>query len=235
MTTERNAMAWEWLAQQYGASISTVCRLCEVSRPRGYELARTWQQAGFVHTQRMPSEGPGGSWSNELWVWPTRETAWAFLGFDPGPWFPRLTTVAHTRALAELRLTLTGRELDPEVWTSERLLRRESNPWRSQCSRHVHDGWFTDGSGDRWAVEVELSVKSRAGRAVRSLRAALEAAHSENLTGVVYFVRGRAVRRSVDNAARILSEQGQDELLAMLDIRDLDRFLTGTTNSEEAS
>ncbi|MEU7140856.1 helix-turn-helix domain-containing protein [Nocardia sp. NPDC046473] len=237
MSTERNAMAWEWLAQQKGAPIETVAELCGVSRPRIYELVRQWRRAGFVETARMPSQGPNGSWSTSLWVWPTRETGWAFLGFDPGPWFPRVTTVAHVRALAELRLRLTGTALDPLVWTSERLLRHRDPGLREAGRRylHVHDAEFSDSSGVRWALEAELTRKKGADRLATVVRTALEAARTRELAGVVYFVRGSAVRAGIDAAVRSLAEAGAAELLQSLDVRDLDEFLTAGTSSEEVS
>ncbi|QIS10634.1 hypothetical protein [Nocardia arthritidis] len=237
MTSERNALALEWIAQQCAVPVSLLAELCQVSRPRAYELTRSWVRSGLVVAERMPSEGPDFSWSNELWVWLTRETAWAYLGFDPGPWRPRVSTAAHVRALAELRFTLTGTAVDPSVWTSERLLRhRDPDSWETGPGRgHVHDAEFRDRSGDRWAVEVELTRKKGDGRAAKVLRASLEAARARGLAGVVYFTRGIAVRAGMNAAIRSLEQAGATDLLASLDVRDLDRTLSGRTDSEEVS
>ncbi|MFJ9365418.1 hypothetical protein ACIRRA_13500 [Nocardia sp. NPDC101769] len=237
MTSARNAMFWEWSAQQYAVPIGLAAEVCEVALNRMYELAHGWKRAGFVHTGRFPSMGPGGVWSNTLWLWTTRETTWSFTGFDPGPWSPRLSTVNHLRALGELRLALTGRELDPQVWTSERLLRRRgAYLWEAGATRdHVHDGEFRDGAGDRWAVEVELTRKRGGGRLAETVRAALEAARTRNLSGVVYFTRGTDVRQGLDTAVAELADAGHGELLHTLDIRDLDQFLSGSNDSKEVS
>lgn len=218
----RDYAALEWLAQMQGAPLDVIADLLGVSQSRAYGITNRWASADAAQAGRVAMGGPG--WSGPRWVWPTRETAWSMLGVDPGPWMPRPSTAAHVRAVGELRLRLTGASTDTDVWMPERLLRRRHQGQRVRGVKvpHVHDGWFTDPTGARWAVEVELSRKTDAGRLVAMVGAAVEEARACGLAGVVYFTRGPGVARGVSAAKEQLSDR---DLAVDLVIRDLDEVL----------
>ena len=79
----RDNTGHEWLSQMYGAPWDVVAALAGVSRPRVYALMDRWVQVGAVHVGRVASGGPAGR-EGPRWVWPTRETAWSFLGWIRG-------------------------------------------------------------------------------------------------------------------------------------------------------
>ncbi|WP_282779962.1 hypothetical protein [Nocardia sp. CC201C] len=229
----------EWTAQQYGLPLSLLMTMMQ-RRPRtAYAFAKRLKDAGRAQVSRVGYGSPG-PWRRSkhfdtadetphgpLWLYPTREIAWGYLGFDPGEWHPKPSTAAHLTAVSELRLALTGLETDPEIWTSERLLRRIVKPEAGQPSSHLHDAWcrdFTD-PDKVWAIEVELSRKRGEGRLLRSVSAALEAADRHDLAGVLYFVRGESLRRALEGVAAQLAHRRGVDVLANLEIHDLDLTL----------
>ncbi|MFD7846139.1 hypothetical protein ACFV4K_24750 [Nocardia sp. NPDC059764] len=222
----------EWLSQMYGVPVALIGRMTAMRSERLYRMVRRWYVTEWCNVGRIDYETPG-SWrrsffdapdaepNGPLWVWPTREASWGMLDFDPGEWEPKATTAAHLTAIAHLRYVLTGLETDPDVWTSERILRRRIEP-----GFHIHDGWLLDEDDyDKiWGIEVELSRKFGSGRLAKNIAAALESAAHHNLAGVQYFVRGEELRRAVARSANYLArEQGLD--LSNLHIHDLDATL----------
>ncbi|WP_330178995.1 hypothetical protein OHB26_21060 [Nocardia sp. NBC_01503] len=131
-------------------------------------------------------------------------------------------------AITELRLALTGLDTNPEVWTSERLLRRRIKATGTEPTDRIHDAWFRDFTDpDRvWAIEVELSRKFGDGRLLRAMTAALDTAERHGLAGVLYFVRGASLFRAVEDTAARLAHKRGVESLANLEIHDLDTTLT---------
>ncbi|SUA73668.1 Uncharacterised protein [Nocardia otitidiscaviarum] len=225
----------EWITQQYGVPLSLIGRVTGMRTDRLYRMVKRWQLKGRMHVSRVDYGAPG-PWRTSffdapdtapqgpLWVYPTRETAWGMLEFDPGEWEPKAYTAAHLTAVAHLRYALGGLETDPDYWTSERLLRRRIAP-----DTHPHDAWMLDFEDfDKvWGIEVELSLKRGGARLVRSMRTALVSADRNDLAGVLYFVRGDALQRAVQRAAHTLArEQGLDQL-PNLKIHDLDSVLVG--------
>lgn len=229
----------EWNAQQYGIPLSLLMTAMNRRQRAAYAFAKKLKDAGRAHVTRV-DYGSSGPWrrsknfddhngipNGPLWLYPTREIAWGYLEFDPGEWHPKASTAAHLTAVSELRLALTGLDTDPEVWTSERLLRRIVKPEVGQPGSHIHDGWFRDfADPDKvWAIEVELTRKRGEGRLLRSVTAALESADRHDLAGVLYFVRGESMRRALDGIATRLAHQRGVERLENLEIHDLDATL----------
>lgn len=229
----------EFLTQERGMAVPTMATAIERSTRTALKMARRLKKSGQVHVTRLDYGSPG-PWRQSkdfdeltaaprgpLWIYPTRETAWGYSDFDPGEWCPRPSTAAHMTAVTELRLALTGMQTDPEVWTSERLLYRHLNSDPGHPNGHVHDAWFQDFTDpDKvWAIEVELSRKRGSGRLQAAMTAALDAADRHELAGVLYFVRGEALRHAVEGTAtRIAHKRGMDSL-PNLEIHDLDATL----------
>ncbi|MEV0292589.1 hypothetical protein [Nocardia sp. NPDC050710] len=235
----RDTRIEEFCAQQYGMSLTTLMKAMERSQRSAYKLAKRLHEAGRVHVTRLDYGSPGPWRRSEqfddstvaphgpLWIYLRREIAWGYLEFDPGEWQPKASTAAHLTAVTELRLALTGMETDPEVWTSERLLRRRFKSENGLPGSHISDGWFQDfADPDKtWAIEVELSRKFGDGRLMRSMTAALNTAERHELAGVLYFVRGEGLRRAVEGVAARMARQRGVERLLNLEIHDLDATL----------
>ncbi|UGT45163.1 hypothetical protein LTV02_17990 [Nocardia yamanashiensis] len=229
----------EFTAQQYGLSFDTLNKVVGKGPRVASKLARRLKKAGRVQVVRIDYGSPG-PWRNSpnfdapdlvphgpLWIYPTREIAWGYLEFDPGEWHPKASTAAHLTAVTELRLALTGLDTDPQVWTSERLLRRQLKTDTGRPDGHIHDGWFRDfADPDKvWAVEVELSRKFGQGRLLRAVTTALETAERQELAGVLYFVRGAGLLRAVEGVAARIAHQRNLDRLSNLEIHDLDATL----------
>lgn len=241
--TLRDQAFLEWLVQQYGAPIDLVAAWYGVRRSWAYEIVRALQKAGKVDTT-YATIGLPKHLAGPMWVVPTRSTAHAVLGTDPGPWMIRPSTAAHVSALGELRLKLAGPSTDPQVWLSERLLARAVSPRGegteiSHSRPYTHDGVYRDSQGKNWAIEAELSIKSGAGRMESVLRTSLEAAKNTlpnaldlgergYVSGVIYFCRSTSVYQHVEKAKARLGKAEADSI----HLRDLDKFLGKTTTKQ---
>ncbi|WP_378679646.1 hypothetical protein [Nocardia sp. GCM10030253] len=189
-----------------------VAEMLEVSINRAYRISAKWAAAKLISSKRIrPVPGPS-------WIFPTKSSAEALLGRPVRYWVPTPKMAAHTKAVLQLRLALTGTDLDR--WVSERLLRSESGPVKSGESRpHIHDGRYFTSAGDLWAVEVELTAKSIAA-ARTSVFQALRVAQTADCTGLTYYCRGEAVKSVVRTAAK-----GLDTATTELRLVDFDEFL----------
>jgi hypothetical protein len=184
--TARDARALEWLAQMYAAPLDVLARLLDASPGRAWAVVDRWRQAEWAETGKV-DPGP-------MWVWPTRSTTTAYLGWDPGLYRPRPTTAAHTRAVGETRLWMEahGRITG---WVPERQLRHETG-WRRRGEEvgHVPDGIAVLENGTRVAVEVELTAKSGPRRMLDVLRDVLQGASDAGADQVVYVAAPEAAR-----------------------------------------
>ncbi|WP_194828591.1 hypothetical protein [Nocardia sp. XZ_19_231] len=201
------------LAEMYGAPMDLVAEMLGVSVNRAYRITAKWTAAGMVSDRRLrPVPGPS-------WIFPTKSSAEALLGRQVRYWVPTPKMAAHTKAVLQLRLALTGTDLDR--WTAERLLRGEVGPTKQGESRqHIHDGRYVTPAGDLWAVEVELTAKS-----IVAARSAVFQAHrvakSAECVGLAYYCRGEAVKTVIRTAAAGLDTTDGPQMRLI----DLDEFL----------
>ncbi len=199
------------LAEMYGAPRDVVAYMLGVSRSRTYRITARWEAAHMISANRVRPV-PGS-----VWVYPTRSACEALLGRAVRYWVPTPKMAAHTRAVLELRLALTGLDLDR--WISERSMRAEVGVVKAGEPRpHIHDGRYITTAGDVWAVEVELTAKSAAA-ARASVAAALQVARRADCAGLTYYCRGEAVKNTVNAAAAGLDLSDSVKLrLADLDV-----------------
>ncbi|MFF0529556.1 hypothetical protein ACFYT3_14300 [Nocardia amikacinitolerans] len=201
------------LAEMYGAPMDVVAEMLGVSSSRTYRIVARWAAAGMISDRRpRPVLGPA-------WIFPTKSSAEALLGRPVRYWVPTPKMAAHTKAVFQLRLALTGMDLDR--WTSERLLRGEVGLVKAGQSRpHIHDGRYITAAGDLWAVEVELTAKSAAA-ARTSVAQALDVARRADCAGLTYYCRGEAVKNAIRTAAAGLDLSAGPKLT----LTDLDELL----------
>lgn len=211
------------LAEMYGAPMDVVAEMLGVSINRAYRIAARWKAANMISAKRArPVPGP-------TWVFPSKSAAEALLGRSVRHWVPTPKMAAHTKAVLQLRLALTGTELDR--WISERMLRSDAGMVQEgQARPHIHDGRYYTTAGDLWAVEVELTAKSIAA-ARSSVFQALRVAKAAECVGLRYYCRGEAVKTVIRTAASGLNADD----LPQLRLVDLDEFLASQkANSSSA-
>lgn len=234
--TARDQLFLEWLVQQYAAPIDLVAKWYGVRRSWAYEIVKCLRDNGVVtctYASGRASHIPG-----PMWVVPTRGTAHAILGTDPGPWTVRPSTAEHLHALGALRLGLVGRSTDHQRWFSERLLARALAPigkgTEIEHSRpYTHDAVMRDVKGKCWAIECELTAKTGDGRMQAVLRTSVATAintlprlndlGADSVAGVIYFCGNSAVRRHVEKAKSALD----DDIARYVHVRDLDAYMGG--------
>ncbi|MFE3057119.1 hypothetical protein [Nocardia sp. NPDC059239] len=200
-------------AEQWGGPRDVIAEMLGVSLNRGYRITAKWEAAGMISPKRVrPVPGPS-------WVFPTKGAASALLGRSVRYWVPTPKMAAHTKAAFQLRLALTG--MDLERWISERTLRAEAPIVAAGQPRpHIHDGRYYDSAGDLWAVEVELTAKNIAEARSSVVRARLTAERA-GCAGLTYYCRGEAVKTVVRSAAAGLDLSSGPKLTLV----DLDEFL----------
>ncbi|PPJ27225.1 hypothetical protein C5F51_18460 [Nocardia nova] len=201
------------LAEMYGAPMDVVAEMLGVSINRAYRITAKWQAAHLISPQRLrPVPGPS-------WIFPTASAASALLGREVRYWVPTPKMAAHTKAVLQLRLALTG--MDLERWTSERLLRAEVGLVPAGQSRpHIHDGRYINDAGELWAVEVELTAKNAAAARAAVVQARMVAERAE-CAGLTYYCRGEAVKNVIRAASAGLDREAGPQMK----LRDLDKFL----------
>ncbi|MFI2473884.1 hypothetical protein [Nocardia xishanensis] len=211
------------LAEMYGAPRDVVAEMLQVSINRAYRITAKWEAAHMISDKRMrPVPGPS-------WVFPTKAAAEALLGRSVRYWVPTPKMAAHTKAVFQLRLALTGLDLDR--WISERAMRAEVGLVKAgQARPHIHDGRYLTAAGDWWAVEVELTAKSAAA-ARSSVAQALEVARRADCAGLTYYCRGDAVKNAIRTAAAGLDLSGAPKLT----LTDLDVVLAKKTETSSSS
>ena len=155
-----------WLAEQYGAPACQLeLLLCRGERTVQRTVARLGAARLVQVVRILAGEG--------AWVIPTtagiRTAGYGFPG-----WRPKVGLLAHVGAVNEVRLHIQSTSPDTE-WVSERLLLCERTG-----GEHLPDG-LAIADGQRIAIEVELTVKSR-----RRTEAILDAL-SARFDAVVYF------------------------------------------------
>lgn len=189
--TPRDAQALEWLSQMYGAPLDVVAHLLSSTQKRAYALVKRWTDAGWADTGK-PAAGP-------MWVWPKRQTAASYLGWDPGYWVPRPSGADHLRASGVTRLALGG---DAEAWYPERQLRHEAaKRERGKTEPYLPDGLWRDQDGRWQAIEVELTSKgaTRTREVIEKASASVGGRDSQ-ASGVIYVCATRAIAATVTGA-----------------------------------
>lgn len=135
-----------WVGEQYAARADQLAVLMGCG-PRTVQrtLARL-RNAGLTTTRHVLVGEPA-------WVMPTAAGLRA-CGSSFGVWSPRIGLLSHVAWVNEVRLHVQRRSPSSE-WVAERLLARDRTP-----GEHLPDGVVVT-EGQRVAVEVELTVKSR--------------------------------------------------------------------------
>ena len=146
-----------------------------------------WRRAGLIEHARLLAAGPPVCWLTS--------TGLRLVGAGQRPRPPTVGRLDHLHAVSLVRLGVERR--GGRAWTSERALYRQ----RRTADEHVADGRYVTPGGTVTAVEVELTVK-----AARRLRSIVDDLTIE-YPAVLYVVRGRPVRRAVEQAVDALGER----------------------------
>ncbi|MFI6364165.1 hypothetical protein ACIBG0_15595 [Nocardia sp. NPDC050630] len=211
--TARQDAALAALTDMHGMQVDVLAWFLNTSLSSAYDLAAILIERGLVHP--LVEVQPG-----RAWVYPKPDTAARYLSWRPKDWKPPLMYANHYRAVAQARIMLVGS--DPQLWVSERILRRRAEIAASETRSgqlmfstgrapkrdrpHVHDGRFlgeVDGKHGWWALEVELTEKKDRAQMDAALAGALRAARDsveESVVGLLYLCRSARVQ-DVVNAA----------------------------------
>ena len=154
-----------YIAEMYGLPVDLLAAVLGGSVPQAWAAVIRWRRLGYAESGRR---GPGPAW-----VWLTR-AGLAACGLRYAAQPPALPRLAHTRAVAAVRLALeatAGYQQAGAFWRTERRLRARSGG-RTGLREHLPDGevhWpdgaAPDGSavpwaGECWAIEAELTSKT---------------------------------------------------------------------------
>jgi hypothetical protein len=198
LVTERDLTVLRWISEQFAVRADVIRWLLGGDRPlsegRTRQVIDRWRRAGLVNQRRF-------FLGAEPVVWPTREGLRLVLdGYRAKT--PALSMLAHIHAVTLVRLGLERRGTVTR-WVPERALYRA----RPSPDIHVADGEYTDRTGRRTAVEVELTVKSaeRLRRIIGDLT--LDYEH------VVYVTGDRRVAAAVRAAVHAVGEADRVELI----------------------
>jgi hypothetical protein len=149
--SERDGPLLRLVGEQYALSVEQLAQLIGRSHRTGRWLRDRWRRAGWVESRPLT---PGGG--SFLWLTPRGLRA-AESPFRR--WRPNGAMIAHIEAVTNVRLLLE-QQLDLGDWICERELAHASLS-RSEARPHLPDG-LLDLAGEQIAVEVELTLKSRA-------------------------------------------------------------------------
>ena len=135
-----------WTGEQYAARVDQLELLMGCGTRTVQRTLARLRSSGLATTQRLLVGEPA-------WLLPTTAGLRA-CGSTFSAWQPRIGLLAHVAAVNEVRLHVQQRSPDSD-WIPERVLARDR-----EAGEHLPDALvFTD--GQRVAVEVELTVKSR--------------------------------------------------------------------------
>jgi hypothetical protein len=121
-------------------------------------LRARWQRAGWAQGRTLLVGRP-------VFVWLTRDGS-RVAGAGYKPWEPNAGALAHLEAVNEVRL-LVARRRPGAVWVCERELSARPFAGAPAVRAHRPDAVVQVDGGRRVAVEVELTLKSRADGANR--------------------------------------------------------------------
>lgn len=138
------------IAEQYAVTLDQLARLIGRSYRTARGLRDRWCNAGWTHSGKLAVALPA-------FVWLSRRGN-RLVGTPYRTWEPNLGLVTHIEAVTNVRLLLE-RELQLGSWECERALAQSCRS-RSERRSHLPDAVLA--SDQRIAVEVELTLKSRA-------------------------------------------------------------------------
>jgi len=151
--TERDLALLRWVGDQYAVSLPQLARLMGRSEHAARWLRARWHRAGLVEGHALLVGRP-------VFVWLTREGS-RVAAVDYKPWVPNAGMVAHIEAVNETRLWVAERR-PGAAWTCERALTSQGTPGSLRSRSHRPDAVLQVDDGRRIAIEVELTLKSRA-------------------------------------------------------------------------
>jgi hypothetical protein len=146
--SRRDLEVLAFVGEQYALRVDQLAVLLGAGQRTAQRVIARLRAAGLVEARPLLAGEP-------TWLWLTRDGARA-SGRDFGAGTPRLGMLAHVEAVTWVRLYVQSRSASSE-WVCERSLLRD----RADQRDHVADGVVVSGR-ESHAVEVELSVKSRA-------------------------------------------------------------------------
>jgi AcrR family transcriptional regulator len=161
------------LAEQVAIPLDQLSRFLQVDTRQTEAVATAISEAGCIGMDSLLS-------GEQRWIWLSSRGA-KRSGTDFRALKPNLITLGHRRAVNEVRLYLAERAPEGR-WVCERTIVRQREP-----GERLPDAIF-EIDGERHAIEVELSNKSKTG-----LRQVL-LAHSKRYDAVVYFCGRRTLR-----------------------------------------
>ncbi|HEY1777050.1 MAG TPA: hypothetical protein VGG41_12900 [Solirubrobacteraceae bacterium] len=176
--SRRDVEVLAFVGEQYGLRLDQLGVLLARGERTPQRVVARLRQAGLVEARPLLAGEPG-------WLWLTAAGRRASGRPFPG-WAPRLGLLTHIEAVTWVRLYVRSRSSE-SGWVCERTLLKD----RVRQADHVPDGVVLTPAGESHAIEVELTVKSRA-RTERIIDE-LSAAHD----AVVYFTTP-ATRSSIE-------------------------------------
>lgn len=176
------------IAEQHAIPLDQLPRFLGGSLEDAVKLLQRLEEAGLVEHQRfLAGDSP--------WFWLTRRGA-RRAGVGTAAYVPKLSTLAHRRAVNDVRIYLATRAPKGR-WERPGAVARHLDP-----DDYIPDAVFHVG-GERHAIEVELTRKPP--RRTRQIITA----HSRRFDAVIYFC-GPATRSLLD---RLLRERRWPKLI----------------------
>lgn len=143
----RDLQILAWACEQYAARADHVEVLLGSGPRTTQRVMARLRDAGLIEARRLLAGDP-------QWAIPTsRGLRAANQGY--ALWRPRIGLLAHVAAINDVRLHIQARAPESE-WVPERLLAKERAP-----REHLPDALVLTEDGQRVAIEVELTVKSK--------------------------------------------------------------------------
>jgi len=192
--------ALAWVGEQYAARVDQLEVLMGCGPRTVQRTVARLRDAGFVSVRRVLVGEPA-------WVLPTSAGLRA-CGSSFGVWAPRIGLLSHVAAVNDVRLHVQARSPGSE-WICERELARDR-----AGREHLPDG-IALVDGQRVAIEVELTIKSR-----------------KRVTGILDELAGRydtVVYFCAPGPHRLLGELADTGRWPSLGIRELPDRAVGST------
>ena len=161
--TERDLRTLRWIGEQYAIRVDHLQRVLGRQARQGTqepatlgsettrELVQRWKQAGLVESAVLVYTQPG-------WVWLTQHgPAQVELAYQI--WKPKVQGLHHLYAINQVRLWVEEHQ-PAAIWRGERQLRHERGTVRAPMWQEHRPDAEVELSGQRVAIEVELSEKA---------------------------------------------------------------------------